>query len=397
MSQSKPSIPSINYAPEQYDQLLTEKSQRISQLLAPFKPPAAEIFSSPEKHFRMRAEFRIWHDRQDAENHCFYVMFEPDAPSVPVRVDDYPIGSEFITQLMPKLLTQINQCDTLKHKLFQLEFLSTTNGEVLVSLIYHRQLDELWVTEAEKLEQQFNILVIGRARKQRLVISRDYVTETLSIVTGTLPIAKKARQNHSQVFSYQQQENSFTQPNAAINCKMIEWVLLRLTHHTHQDLLELYCGNGNFTIPLSQKFRQVLATEISKSSIRLAQQNCLLNQVDNIEFIRLSSDETASALNHEREFRRLKHIDIDSYDFSTVLVDPPRAGLDDATIELVANFDTIIYISCNPTTLADNLNTLSKTHSIQHFALFDQFPYTDHCECAMILQRITLNQDKTNA
>ena len=397
MSQSKPSIPSINYAPEQYDQLLTEKSQRISQLLAPFKPPAAEIFSSPEKHFRMRAEFRIWHDRQDAENHCFYVMFEPDAPSVPVRVDDYPIGSEFITQLMPKLLTQINQCDTLKHKLFQLEFLSTTNGEVLVSLIYHRQLDELWVTEAEKLEQQFNILVIGRARKQRLVISRDYVTETLSIVTGTLPIAKKARQNHSQVFSYQQQENSFTQPNAAINCKMIEWVLLHLTHHTHQDLLELYCGNGNFTIPLSQKFRQVLATEISKSSIRLAQQNCLLNQVDNIEFIRLSSDETASALNHEREFRRLKHIDIDSYDFSTVLVDPPRAGLDDATIELVANFDTIIYISCNPTTLADNLNTLSKTHSIQHFALFDQFPYTDHCECAMILQRITLNQDKTNA
>lgn len=394
MSQSKPSIPSINYAPEQYGQLLTEKSQRITQLLAPFKPPAAEIFSSPEKHFRMRAEFRIWHDRQGAENHCFYVMFEPDAPSVPVRVDDYPIGSESITQLMPKLLTQINQCNTLKHKLFQLEFLSTTNGEVLVSLIYHRQLDELWIAEAEKLEQQFNILVIGRARKQRLVISRDYVTETLPIATETLPIATETRPNHSQIFSYQQQENSFTQPNAAINCKMIEWVLSHLTHythHTHQDLLELYCGNGNFTIPLSQKFRQVLATEISKSSIRLAQQNCLLNQVDNIEFIRLSSDETASALNHEREFRRLKHIDIDSYDFSTVLVDPPRAGLDDATIELVANFDTIIYISCNPSTLADNLNTLSKTHSIQHFALFDQFPYTDHCECAMILQRITLN------
>ena len=392
MTQSKPpipSIPSINYAPEQYDQLLTEKAQRITQLLAPFNPPTADIFSSPEKHFRMRAEFRIWHDRQGEDNHCFYVMFEPDAPSVPVRVDDYPIGSLPITQLMPKLLEQINQCDTLKHKLFQLEFLSTTNGEVLVSLIYHRQLDELWKAEAEKLEQQFNILVIGRARKQRLVISRDYVVETLPIVIEKLPI-------NSEVFSYHQQENSFTQPNASINCKMIEWVLAHFTNHNQQDLLELYCGNGNFTIPLSRQFNKVLATEISKSSIRLAKQNCLLNDVENIEFIRLSSDETASALKHEREFRRLKHIDIDSYNFSTVLVDPPRAGLDENTLELVASFDTIIYISCNPNTLAENLNTLSKTHSIKHFALFDQFPYTDHCECGMILQRITSNEDKAN-
>ena len=379
MTQEKLSIPSINYVPEQYEQLLGEKAQRITQLLAAFNPPTPAIFPSPEKHFRMRAEFRIWHDRQGENNHCFYVMFEPDAPTVPVKVDHYPIGSLSITALMPKLLDKINQSNTLKHKLFQLEFLSTTGGEVLISLIYHRQLDEAWEVEARQLEQQFNIFVIGRARKQRLVISRDYVIETLPI--------------NSQVFSYHQQENSFTQPNAAINCKMIEWVLAHFSNHSEQDLLELYCGNGNFTIPLSRQFNQVLATEISKSSIRLAKQNCLLNDVDNIEFIRLSSDETASALKHEREFRRLKHIDIDSYNFSTVLVDPPRAGLDENTLELVANFDTIIYISCNPNTLAENLSTLSNTHSVKQFALFDQFPYTDHCECGMILQRLPFNKD----
>ena len=379
MTQEKLSIPSINYVPEQYEQLLGEKAQRITQLLAAFNPPTPAIFPSPEKHFRMRAEFRIWHDRQGENNHCFYVMFEPDAPTVPVKVDHYPIGSLSITDLMPKLLDKINQSNTLKHKLFQLEFLSTTGGEVLISLIYHRQLDEAWEVEARQLEQQFNIFVIGRARKQRLVISRDYVIETLPI--------------NSQVFSYHQQENSFTQPNAAINCKMIEWVLAHFSNHSEQDLLELYCGNGNFTIPLSRQFNQVLATEISKSSIRLAKQNCLLNDVDNIEFIRLSSDETASALKHEREFRRLKHIDIDSYHFSTVLVDPPRAGLDENTLELVANFDTIIYISCNPNTLAENLSTLSNTHSVKQFALFDQFPYTDHCECGMILQRLPFNKD----
>ena len=382
MTQEKLSIPSINYAPEQYEQLLDEKAQRITQLLAPFNPPSPAIFSSPKKHFRMRAEFRIWHDRQGENNHCFYVMFEPDAPTVPVRVDHYPIGSLSITTLMPELLATINQSNTLKHKLFQLEFLSSTAGEVLISLIYHRQLDEQWEVEARQLEQQFNIFVIGRARKQRLVISRDYVIETLPI--------------HSQNFSYHQQENSFTQPNAAINCKMIEWVLTQFSDSNKQDLLELYCGNGNFTIPLSQLFNKVLATEISKSSIRLAKQNCLINNVENIEFIRLSSDETASALKHEREFRRLKHIDIDSYNFSTVLVDPPRAGLDENTLELVAGFDTIIYISCNPNTLAENLRTLSNTHSVKQFALFDQFPYTDHCECGMILQRLSLNEDNSH-
>ncbi|MGB2272296.1 MAG: tRNA (uridine(54)-C5)-methyltransferase TrmA [Pseudomonadales bacterium] len=379
MNQSKPSIPSINYAPDQYEQLLSEKTERITQLLAAYKPPIATVFASPEKHFRMRAEFRIWHDRQGEDNECFYVMFEPDAPTIPIRVDDYPIGSESITALMPVLLEHINLSEILKHKLFQLEFLSTTNDEVLVSLIYHRQLDSQWEKEAHQLEEKFNIRVIGRARKQRLVISRDYVVETLSI--------------NSTPFSYHQQENSFTQPNAAINCKMIEWVTSHFTNHKHQDFLELYCGNGNFTIPLSKQFSKVLATEISKSSIRLAKQNCLLNDVDNIEFIRLSSDETASALKHEREFKRLKHIDVDSYAFSTVLVDPPRSGLDNATLKLVAGFETIIYISCNPNTLAENLETLYKTHSIQHFALFDQFPYTDHCECGMILQRRLSNED----
>ncbi len=389
MTQEKLSIPSINYAPEQYEQLLDEKAQRITKLLAAYNPPTPALFSSPKKHFRMRAEFRIWHDRQGENNHCFYVMFEPDEPSVPVRVDHYPIGSLSITALMPKLLETINQSNTLKHKLFQVEFLTTTGGEVLISLIYHRQLDELWEVEARQLEQQFNIFVIGRARKQRLVISRDYVVETLPIVTETQP-------EKSQVFSYHQQENSFTQPNAAINCKMIEWVLAQFSDNNKQDLLELYCGNGNFTIPLSRQFNKVLATEISKSSIRLAKQNCLINDVENIEFIRLSSDETASALKHEREFRRLKHIDIDSYDFSTVLVDPPRAGLDENTLKLVAGFDTIIYISCNPNTLAENLSTLSNTHSVKEFALFDQFPYTNHCECGMILQRLPLNEDNPN-
>lgn len=93
-------------------------------------------------------------------------------------------------------------------------------------------------------------------------------------------------------------------------------------------------------------------------------------------------------MNGEREFRRLQGFDLSSYSYDTVLVDPPRAGLDPDSEELVSRFEKIIYISCNPHTLHHNLKTLCKTHKVENFALFDQFPYTDHIECGVILTRI---------
>jgi tRNA (uracil-5-)-methyltransferase len=64
-----------------------------------------------------------------------------------------------------------------------------------------------------------------------------------------------------------------------------------------------------------------------------------------------------------------------------------RAGLDPATEELLAAFDRIVYISCNPTTLHANLAGLSASHRITRFALFDQFPFTEHVECGVYLER----------
>ena len=72
------------------------------------------------------------------------------------------------------------------------------------------------------------------------------------------------------------------------------------------------------------------------------------------------------------------------------MVDPPRAGLDAATEQLVSKFNHILYISCNPHTLRHNLESFrSNGHhfEIRRFALFDQFPYTGHTECGMLLAR----------
>jgi tRNA (uracil-5-)-methyltransferase len=168
---------------------------------------------------------------------------------------------------------------------------------------------------------------------------------------------------------------------------MITWAIEQVKENG-SDLIELYCGLGNFTLPLSRYFDNVLATEISKNSIKAAKENCILNNINNISFIRLNASETAQALAKTREFRRLKDINLEKYSFSTILVDPPRAGLDEDSINLVKEFKNIVYISCNPETLARDLETLSKSHKVINGAIFDQFPYTKHIESGVYLERI---------
>ena len=169
---------------------------------------------------------------------------------------------------------------------------------------------------------------------------------------------------------------------------MIGWVKKKIGNSSN-DLLELYCGHGNFTIPLSSHFRSVLATEISKRSIQTAKENCTVNSVNNIEFVRLSSEELVQALNKEREFRRLKGINLDLFSFDTIFVDPPRAGLDSQTLAFIKNFRRIIYISCNPQTLKRDLETLKTNFNVLDFAVFDQFSYTHHIECGIILKSLS--------
>ena len=69
-----------------------------------------------------------------------------------------------------------------------------------------------------------------------------------------------------------------------------------------------------------------------------------------------------------------------------MFLDPPRAGLDITTTKLAQNFEQIIYISCNPQTLHRDLEALTKTHTIEKFALFDQFAYSNHIESGVILK-----------
>lgn len=357
--------------PSNYSKQLADKQAEIQAKFSSFDLPNFDIYTSEPLNYRLRAEFRVWHEGDD----LFYIMFD-SATKQKFRVDNFPVASLLINQAMTALRDAIIDNQVLRHKLFQVDFLSTLSGELLISLLYHKALDDNWVNEANALRQKLSSLapvdIIGRAKKQKIILNKDWVTEKLNV--------------GGKAFSYQQVENSFTQPNGTVNEKMLLWAQ-EATQNTGGDLIELYCGNGNFSIALAQNFDRVLGTEISKTSVKSAQINIAANHIDNIDIIRMSSEDFSQAMNGEREFRRLEGFDLSTYQYQTVLVDPPRAGLDKDSVELVSRFDRIIYVSCNPDTLKDNLDILCKTHKIENFALFDQFPYTHHVETGVILSR----------
>lgn len=204
------------------------------------------------------------------------------------------------------------------------------------------------------------------------MLDQDYVDEVLTVAGRDM--------------IYRQVENSFTQPNAAMNVQMLEWALA-VTAGSKGDLLELYCGNGNFSLALARNFERVLATEIAKPSVAAAQYNIAANHIDNVQIIRMAAEDFTQAMNGVREFNRLKGIDLSGYNCETIFVDPPRSGLDAETVKMVQAYPRILYISCNPETLCANLETLQATHRVSRLALFDQFPYTHHMECGVLLEK----------
>jgi len=356
--------------PEKYEQQLADKVTRLNGLLPDVasRLPQSVFASSPE-HYRARAEFRIWHEGDESD----YIMFNQETKEK-VAIKHCPMAIESIAELMPKLMTEIKQKPVLRQRLFQVDFLATLSGQMLVTLIYRKSIaeDQAWLNAANELKQALPIThIIGRARKQKITLDEDFVVEQLEVDGKT--------------FTYQQIENSFTQPNALMAQNMLYWAR-KVSGDASGDLIELYCGNGNFSIALAEHYNRVLATEISRTSVASAQYNIAANKVENVTVIKMAAEEISQALQGQ-EFFRLKEIDLESYDFQTIFVDPPRSGLDDLTRKMVTEFDRIIYISCNPETLARDLQSIQQTHDILETALFDQFPYTHHIESGVFLKR----------
>jgi len=159
---------------------------------------------------------------------------------------------------------------------------------------------------------------------------------------------------------------------------MVRTVLDFAALNGDETVLDLYCGIGNFALPLARKAKNVIGIESGYSAIEDASANAELNNLSNTEFI---ADDLQKGLKTllERKMRA-----------DTIVLDPPRAGATLNTLERVLAFvpQKIIYVSCNPSTLARDLKYFHLFgFRLDRLQPIDMFPYTYHIECVAEMVR----------
>lgn len=158
-----------------------------------------------------------------------------------------------------------------------------------------------------------------------------------------------------------------------VNTKMISRLYDKVLEFAGKGdkLLDLYCGAGTIGIYLANNFNSVRGIEQNESAIKGANLNKGINDIKNISF----SCEKASDINEIVE--------------DVVVVDPPRSGLDSTTIKRIldSRIERLIYVSCNPITLARDINILKDKYNLVGMSLFDMFPNTSHAECVCLLEK----------
>ncbi len=172
--------------------------------------------------------------------------------------------------------------------------------------------------------------------------------------------------------------SDFIQVNGKMNDKMISQAMNLLDVQADDVILDLFCGLGNFTLPLATKVKEIVGIEGEQSLVDRAIANAKLNQLNNVEF------EVADLRrNHE-------HSEWFKKDYSKVLIDPPRSGAWEV-LPLIAQTkaNTLLYVSCHPASLARDTDRLVNQlgFKLVKAGVMDMFPHTSHVESIALFTR----------
>ena len=171
-------------------------------------------------------------------------------------------------------------------------------------------------------------------------------------------------------FKFYVSKDSFFQVNTDVALKLYNKVLDYLDVSSGQSVLDLYCGTGTISLFLSKYFEEVVGVEINEEAVKCATLNKNLNNISNVKFICGDVSKEVSGLMAEQ-----------------IVVDPPRSGLTSAGINdiLRINPDRLVYVSCDPMTLARDLKLFKDNYEVKEVTLFDMFPWTYHVESVCLL------------
>lgn len=170
--------------------------------------------------------------------------------------------------------------------------------------------------------------------------------------------------------------SDFIQVNAAVNAQMVVQALAWLDVQADERVLDLFCGMGNFTLPLARRARQVVGVEGVPTLVAMAQNNARHNGLSNVEFFHqnLEEDVTRQAWAAQG--------------FDKILLDPARAGAPGVMSHIVRLAPRrVVYVSCNPTTLArDSKVLLQGGYRLTRLCMLDMFPHTGHVESMALFE-----------
>lgn len=169
----------------------------------------------------------------------------------------------------------------------------------------------------------------------------------------------------------------FTQVNVEINRRMVSYALDLLAPTLEDRVLDLFCGLGNFTLPLARRSREVVGVEGDESMVKQAYENARLNNINNVAFYAANLAADFSAAPWAKQ------------GFDKILLDPPRTGALEVIQHLPAfGASRIVYVSCSPATLARDAGVLASLgYSLIKAGVMDMFPHTRHVESIAVFEK----------
>ena len=251
-----------------------------------------------------------------------------------VKIDDCLLASDVIRRVF-KLK------DYLKFREGNILIRSNFNDEVIIKI------DTDCETDIDVLKIKESVKLVGIILNNKVIYGEDFFIEKV----------------HN--YFYKVNVNSFFQVNLDILGKVIDI----LGENNYEVVADLYCGVGTLGIPLKKD--KLYGIEIVPEAVVDATYNAKINKQDNKYM--LGSAEVISKINDK---------------IDTIIIDPPRAGLNKKTLDFLVNYksNNLIYMSCNPFTLARDLGALKGIYDVKDVYYLDMFPRTKHMECLCVLK-----------
>ena len=348
---------SVQHLPHEEQLALKQRmlAEQLSRVAGVEPQEWAAPLTGPEFGYRRRARIAV---RWDARAKRLDVGFRAAGSQDIVAIDHCLVLVQALQPIMtglPAMLRQLGNPKALGH----VELFSGSAIAVLLRHMAPLSAADMQVLEAFCITHNAQLWLHGEGEPQPVDLTRalSYRLETWDLQLAYRP-------------------GDFVQVNAGVNEAMVAQAIKWLAPQADERILDLFCGLGNFALPLAQKAREVVAVEGVATMVERAAQNAVSNSLHNAVFFQADLSQPLVDATWAKA------------GFNAVLLDPPRDGAYEVVRKLSGlGAKRLVYVSCNPATLArDTVELMKQGYRLKRAAILDMFPQTAHVEAMALFE-----------